>query len=142
MTKLNTTHDSLRQMEKEEDKVYIPESKKNPELIFDKNKGYFFLGGRSMPYNANDFYVPVFQEVDEYLKNPNDETKVVFKLDYLDSSSSQMILALIYKFRTLFDKKKNVKVEWHFMEDDYDILETGETYSELSGIDFEFISHM
>ena len=142
MTKLNTTHDSLRQMEKEEDKVYIPESKKNPELIFDKNKGYFFLGGRSMPYNANDFYVPVFQEVDEYLKNPNDETKVVFKLDYLDSSSSQLILALIYKFRTLFDKKKNVKVEWHFMEDDYDILETGETYSELSGIDFEFISHL
>jgi len=142
MTKLNTTHDSLRQMEKEEDRVYIPESKKNPELIFDKNKGYFFLGGRSMPYNANDFYVPVFQEVDEYLKNPNDETKVVFKLDYLDSSSSQMILALIYKFRTLFDKKKNVKVEWHFMEDDYDILETGETYSELSGIDFEFISHL
>ena len=142
MTKLNTTHDSLRQMEKEEDRIYIPESKKNPELIFDKRKGYFYLGGRSMPYNANDFYIPVFKEVDEYLKSPNDETKLVFKLEYLDSSSSQMVLALIYKFRTLFDKKKNLKVEWHYMEDDYDILEIGETYSELSGIDFELISNL
>ncbi|MGM0497780.1 MAG: SiaC family regulatory phosphoprotein, partial [Bacteroidota bacterium] len=62
--------------------------------------------------------------------------------DYLDSSSSQMILALIYKFKTIFDKSKNLKVEWHYMEDDYDILETGETYSELSGLDFEFISHI
>ncbi len=140
--KLNTTHDSLRQMEKEGDRIYIPESKKNPELIFDKKKGYFFLGGRSMPYNANDFYIPIFQEVDEYLKNPNNETKVVFKLDYLDSSSSQMILALIYKFKKLFDKQMNLEVEWHYMEDDYDILETGETYSELSGIDFEFIAQM
>ena len=142
MAKLNTTHDSLRQMEKERGRIYIPESKKNPELIFDKQQGYFFLGGRSMPYNANDFYIPVFKEVDEYLKTPNDETKVIFKLDYLDSSSSQLILALIYKFKQLFDKSKNLKVEWHFMEDDYDILETGETYSELSGIDFEFISHL
>jgi len=142
MAKLNTTHDSLRQMEKDSGNIYIPESKRNPELIFDKNKGYFYLGGRSMPDNANDFYLPVFEEVDEYLKNPNEETRVVFKLDYLDSSSSQLILALIYKLKTLVNNKKRIKIEWHYMEDDYDILETGETFSELSGIDFEFISHL
>ncbi len=142
MAKLKSTYDSLRQMEKDSGAIYLPESKRNPELMFDKNKGYFYLGGRSMPDNANDFYLPVFKEVDDYLKTPNEETRVVFNLDYLDSSSSQLVLALIYKFKTLFDNKKQLKVEWHYMEDDYDIFETGQTFSELSGIDFEFIRHI
>ena len=139
MARMDEPYGNLKQAEMDSERIYIPASKRNPELIFDKNNGYFYLGGRSLPDNANDFYLPVLQELDEYLKNPNDHTKVVFKLEYVDSSSSQLILALIYKLKKIFDKDKKLDVEWHYMEDDYDILETGKTYSELTEIDFDYI---
>jgi len=140
MARMDESYDYLKQAEVDSERIYIPASKRNPELIFDKKDGYFYLGGRSLPDNANDFYLPVLQELDEYLNHPNDHTKIVFKLEYVDSSSSQLILALIYKLKKIFDKDKKLEVEWHYMEDDYDILETGKTYSELTEIDFEYIS--
>ena len=130
------------QTELDSDKIYIPGSKRTPEVKFDKQEGYLSVSGRSLPDNANDFYLPVLKEVDNYLLNPQDTTRILFNLDYLDSSSSQLILALVYKLNKILDAHKELYIEWHYMEDDYDILETGKTYSELTGIDFDFIAHL
>jgi hypothetical protein len=52
-----------------------------------------------------------------------------------------MLLQIIRKFRELEDQNKKVTVEWHYLEDDEDILESGETFQDLTDIQFDFISY-
>ena len=40
------------------------------------------------------------------------------------------------------EKGYNLQIEWHYLEDDEDIMETGETYEELTGIEFDFVYHV
>jgi len=62
-------------------------------------------------------------------------------LEYVNSSSSQLILAILFKLKELVDKGHKLSVEWHYMNEDEDIYETGKSYSELSGIEFNYHEH-
>ena len=67
--------------------VIIEASFKTPEVIFDKANGIFQIRGRSICENAHEFYKPLYNWLIEYFENPNDETKLIFNFDYLNSSS-------------------------------------------------------
>jgi hypothetical protein len=62
-------------------------------------------------------------------------------MEYLDSASSRLILSVIQHFKKLVQRGLSVRIEWHYLEDDDDIFDTGKTYSELSGLDFKFVCH-
>ena len=119
----------------------IEGTNRTPKIILDLNKGDFYFSGCSMPENVNEFYSPILGYFDQYLEKPSKQSRVIFNLEYINSSSSQMLLAVLYKLRRLIDQSYSVKVEWHYMEDDDDIYETGKTFSELSEIAFEFYQH-
>ena len=104
----------------------------------DGSKGLISIKGVSMPANVNQFYSPLLERLDQYMANPKEDTRVVFDLEYVNSSSSQMILAILFKLKTLVDKGNNLKIDWHYVVEDEDIYETGKSYSELSGITFNF----
>jgi len=94
-----------------------------------------------MPENVNQFYASVLKALDQYIQQPADKTQVIFSLEYINSSSSQLLLALLYKIRDLVDEGHHVSIEWHYMVDDEDIYDTGKSYSELSGLTFNFYEH-
>jgi hypothetical protein len=52
-----------------------------------------------------------------------------------------MILKLLEKFRDIHRQGYDFEVHWHFMEDDEDMIEAGEDYSENIKIPFKFIGH-
>lgn len=116
----------------------VPPTKRTPHVYFDLDDGILKLTGRSLPQYANDFYFPLMRQIDEYISKPANPTKLIFDLEYIDSSSSQFILAIIYRMKKVKAAKKELQVIWNYMEDDQDILEVGETYAELSGLDFIF----
>ena len=122
-------------------KLDIAATPRSPEIKLDPEAGVFSIKGTSMPENVNQFYASVMKALDQYIQHPADKTQVIFSLEYINSSSSQLLLALLYKIRDLVDEGHHVTIEWHYMVDDEDIYDTGKSYSELSGLTFNFYEH-
>src|SRR6478609_10198659 len=113
--------------------LHLEGTEETPCVTLDKTKGIFEISGRSLPENAPSFYKPVLHWIDAYASNPNPSTEVIFKLEYFNTASSKVILDLL----TALEKIKNAKVQWYFNEDDEDMEEAGEDFSQLVKIPFD-----
>lgn len=105
-----------------------------PKILLDKSNGIFEISGRSLPEDSAEFYQPIIQWLDDYSAAPNATTEFVFKLEYFNTASSKLILDILSKLEEI----PGIKVSWYFHEDDEDMEEAGEEFSELVDIEFEF----
>src|SRR6056297_2509149 len=112
--------------------VNIEASSETPEVILNKNEGEIKFSGRSMPEDAKSFYLPLIEWIEKYAESPAPGTHVVFEYEYFNTASSKMIMEIIEEVKKIGDKDKQLKVEWHYLEDDDDMLEAGEDYEEMT----------
>ncbi len=112
-----------------------------PTIILDKDKGVFLIRGRSFPDDAYAVFHPAIEWMEEYAKNPNQETVFVFRLYYYNSSTAKALLEILNILQQLHDDGYKVKVQWVYHEDDEVILEQGEDYASIFDLEFEFIPY-
>lgn len=105
-----------------------------PKIILDKKNGIMEISGRSLPEDSTDFYKPVLDWIEEYAHDPNPTTTFVFRLEYFNTASSKLILDVLYALEDI----KGIKVQWYFHDEDEDMEEAGQEFSELVEIPFEF----
>lgn len=117
--------------------LHLEGTEETPSIILDKSNGIMEISGRSLPEDSTEFYKPVLDWIERYAEDPNISTTFVFKLEYFNTASSKLILDVLYALEDI----KGLKVEWHFHEDDEDMEEAGEEFSELVEIPFEFIPY-
>jgi len=108
-----------------------------PRIVLDKKKGLMEISGRSLPEDSTEFYKPVLDWIEQYAKDPNDSTSFVFKLEYFNTASSKVILDILYALEDI----RGIKVMWYFNEEDEDMEEAGQEFSELVEIPFEFVAY-
>ena len=77
------------------DPLIIEPTDESPEVILDKENGRFEFGGKSLPEDVKEFYSPILIWLENYVKDPNDETHVKFKFDYFNSASAKQILDIL-----------------------------------------------
>jgi len=123
------------------DAIKLKGTEDTPAVTFDAGANIFELSGKSMPENVAAFYSPILAWIEEYGKKPNAETVVSFKLEYFNTASSKMIMDIMSKFEDICNNGANVKMKWHYLEVDEDMLEAGEGYSEIVDVPFEMISY-
>lgn len=116
----------------------IEGTEQTPKVILDKENNKFEISGSSFPTKTKEFYARIHAWIDNYVKEPNDKTEFVFKLDYYDTSSSKMIYELLIKLDKLLDADCEAKVNWLYAEDDVDMREDGEDYSSIVKVPFVF----
>jgi len=119
---------------------YSEKTQSTPEVKLDKENGEMEFSGRSLPENVKEFYNPIIEWIDNYLKEPQSSTKVIFNFEYFNTASSKMILDIIEKLSEL-NNNSDLKVDWYYIEEDDDMLEAGEDYSDITEIPFNFISY-
>ncbi|MBI1769911.1 MAG: DUF1987 domain-containing protein [Bacteroidetes bacterium] len=105
-----------------------------PNIILDKKNGIFEISGRSLPEDSAEFYRPVIEWINGYAKEANPATEFVFKLEYFNTASSKLILDVL----SALEEIKSMKILWYFHDDDEDMEEAGQEFSELVEIPFEF----
>ena len=137
------TKEILKEVEeaKDKEKVFIKGSVETPEVILNKHDGEIKFSGRSMPEDAKGFYIPLKEWISEYAQNPAPGTRVVFAYEYFNTASSKMVMELIEEVKKIGEKDQQLIVEWHYLEDDDDMLEAGEDYEEMTGIEFHYLSY-
>ena len=111
---------------------------KTPTIKADADSGIIEIRGRSNPENAPDFYKPLLNWTDEYVKVPAAQTEVIIALEHFNTSSSKVILNMLRRLEVIPGSAKNVVVNWHYEADDEDERETGEYYAKLTNLSFKF----
>jgi len=119
--------------------LIIPAKIDSPAVNLDKEKQLFEIKGKSLPENVNIFYQPIIDWFTEYFKNPNEETVLHFKLDYLNTASSKALLSLFLVVEEAIKNGKKAQVKWYYEEDDEDMKDIGEEYANIIQIPFEII---
>ena len=120
--------------------LHIKGTIKSPTLEFDFDNGVLAISGRSHPEHAINIYEPALQWLDEYSKNPKPLTIVNVSLEYFNTSSSKVIFDIFRRLEKLHAAGNKVLVKWHYEEDDDDLREEGEMFSELVKVPIELVS--
>ena len=108
-----------------------------PSVDLNPETGIFVFKGRSTPENSVEYYDPIFKWLDKYVQNPLPKTIVNLHFEYFNTSSSKCILDVLKKFVKLHNAGNEVKIQWFYEEEDDDMKEAGEDYSDILDIPFE-----
>lgn len=110
---------------------YLEATPKTPELSFNYKDSTFLISGRSIPENSIEFYKPLLDWLDDYLSNPNQETRLQVKLEYFNTSSSKCLVEIFRKLERIHEKSSKVSIDWYYDEEDEDMQESGEDFREI-----------
>ena len=119
----------------------IEATSKTPEILFDATNEVFEIKGKSIPGDAEQFFSPITSWIEDYVSKPNHSTLFKIDLEYFNISSSKRILNILYKLHELVEKGLNIIIEWHYNEDEEDMLEVGEDYEFMVRIPFKYVKH-
>jgi hypothetical protein len=119
--------------------IRIKSTEITPTIILDKESGVFVIKGKCLPEDVKSFFTPIIQWFDQYICDPNDETKFVIDFDYFNTASSKMILVILSKLRDIQKAGKQVEVTWKYPQYDIELAEAGEEFSDLLNLPFIFI---
>ena len=101
--------------------------------------GVIEIKGRSIPEDSHDFYAPIVHLIQEYLKDPHENTVLQFHLQYINSGSKKYITNILFTFDNFYSRGKDVTVLWYYDYDDESILELGNDFQTMVKIPFRMI---
>lgn len=112
-----------------------------PKVLLDPENDIFEISGRSLPEDVVSFYQPVIDWLEDYKDALNDYTEFVFKYIYFNTATSKLVQDILIKLEEIHEGGGHVQVIWFYEEDDEDMLDLGEEFSENVNIPFEIISY-
>ena len=120
------------------DALFIKATEETPEICFDKEKPEFRVTGKSYMEDASTYYTRVINWLEEYSKSPNKQTTFLFELEYVNTASSKIVHDILEALEKISLEGHDVTVEWHYYEEDEDMLELGQEYEEIYDLPFTF----
>ncbi len=113
--------------------IRIAATENTPEIILQPS-GRITISGRSMCKNAAVFYKQMESWIDVYLKDPADITQVDIWLEYFDKINYSAFISVLRKIKSVNKESKQFIINWHYEEDDDDIMAQGENISSVLNI--------
>lgn len=107
-----------------------------PMVHFNSNEGTISFQGRSLLEFAEDIFEPMNNWLEEYLKNPREETTINIALEYFNSSTAKALVRFLFIAKSMIGKSK-LTINYYF--DDENVLEYGKDFSEVLDIPFNYI---
>lgn len=102
-----------------------------PSLDFIEDEGIIKIWGRSIANEPKDFWIPLKEKLEVYLKEPRD-ISISFDLEYFNTPSAKLILDIFKLLREgLKITKRKLMVTWFY--DDEELQEAGEDYESMVG---------
>ncbi len=123
-------------------KLITKPTKCTPEIFFDPEKGVFNIFGDSYPENAYEFYNPVINWIDNFVKQKNQvDIELSIKIQYFDTSSSKCLSVILEKLEAYYKQGNKVNVNWLYNideEDNYSLQNVEELFIGLN-LPYRFI---
>ncbi|MFP4060347.1 MAG: DUF1987 domain-containing protein [Bacteroidota bacterium] len=121
--------------------IKIAGTEDTPNVILDPENEIYEISGRSLPEDVTSFYNPILEWLDGYAGSPKSKTVFSFKLTYFNTASSKLLLDILMKLEEMHEAGNEILVKWYYPEDDEDMQEAGEEYSDIVDLPFEQVSY-
>ncbi len=118
--------------------LFIRKTHLSPEIKFDPRKGRLSISGMSSPDNSMAVYQPLIKILNA-IKATRGGIKADFKLSMFNTSSAKCIFDILKRLKALEDQGLRIVINWHYEEEDEDMLECGEDFQDLLDGQFNFI---
>ncbi len=120
--------------------LFIKETPTTPEVTFKVENGIFEIKGVSIPEDTEDFYNPLLEHIEQFLKEQHPEKVVLaLKLIYVNTSTSGMIGKIIKLIENTATPEQEIIVQWFYETEDEDMKDLGEDFHSFSTLKFEMI---
>jgi hypothetical protein len=119
--------------------LILEKSYGTPKVKLLSKQGALKIEGRSIPENPSVFFEPIMDWLNEYFKNPAEQTVFDFKLDYINSGSSKSILAILKLLKEYSETGNKIIINWHYEEDDESIRDLGKHYKSILKMPFNLV---
>ena len=118
--------------------LQIPDTKTTP--LVDIQKGKIILKGRSIPEDSADFYNPVLDACNEYIKSPVKHTDILIHLDYVNSGSKKLLTNMLTILEKSYLEGNSYSINWNYDEDDEAMHDLGNDLKSIIKIPLILIS--
>lgn len=122
------------------DKIIVEGTPKTPSIQADPANGQIKIKGRSNPENSAEFYQPLIDWLDIYVKDFFGGASLTIDLEHFNTSTSKCIMDVLKRLRKINGPNRKVDITWYYEEDDEEMLEAAETYESMTGMEFKKIS--
>lgn len=119
--------------------IDIKPEKSVPRVYLNAEKKELSIEGRSYMENPQVFYEPIIIWMKKYLSGLNEDSNLILKIDYLNTSSTKMIMDILDIWEKSYKEGKKLSINWYYDPNNDFGLETGEEYKEDYSIPFELI---
>ena len=110
-----------------------------PLVDFDSESGLLLLRGVSMPEDMGRFYTPLLNWMRRYIETPAATTIFRIEFSYFNTATSKVLLELFALCERLHESKHEVRIEWCYIPDDFDMIEAGDNYQMLLRVPFQLV---
>lgn len=113
------------------EKILIEATARTPKFDFDPAQRTLVLSGESYPEDPTKFFAEPMAQVYEFLKEKHDgQVRFSFQMTYFNSSSAKVLMNLFSALEDCASAGNEVLIEWHHADDDDNMRELGEEFSE------------
>ena len=121
------------------EKIFIEPTRVTPLINFDPAEGILEIKGRSSPENSIQFYQSLMDALDDYALSGENALTANIAFEYFNTSSSKCLFDVFKKMAKIIENGKDLTINWFYEEDDEDMMEAGEDYSDLLDLQFNFL---
>jgi len=121
------------------DNFFIEATNYSPQVKMDATNGIVSIVGKSYPENTFEFYKPVIDWLENYLKNIKRDITINMEIIYFNSSSSKLFFDMFDLFE-IHKNDINITINWIYDKENDTALEAGEEFMEdFEELDFNLI---
>jgi hypothetical protein len=91
-----------------------------PTVDFNERTGVCSISGESYLEDTIEFYQPLFDWIDNFMKNNNKKIIFNISLTYYNTSSSKCLVDILTKLKAYKDSGNDVEVNWYYDADSED----------------------
>ncbi|MFO7938535.1 MAG: DUF1987 domain-containing protein [Bacteroidales bacterium] len=117
-------------------------TKTTPAIRINTAESLFEMEGVSRPEDVRSFYGETIQALKMALlehKVQSNPFVLSFKMYYFNSSSAKFIADMMIVAKEAHEKGIPCEFRWYYHQDDEDMLEVGEDFCEMAGVEFHYI---
>ena len=122
------------------EQLNIPAGRNTPAIKYEPAHAWFRVVGSSIPENASSFYAPVVAWLRTHINELPDGCAFEFSMPYFNSSSLKAVYLMLAEIKRAMDHGKRFTLTWYVEDDDDFMLEAGQTYSEMLGMDLTIVA--
>lgn len=115
-------------------------TRNTPNILHDLSSNSILFEGDCTPEDAVHFFDSFIPELLELISSEKVQ-KLVFELNYYNSSSSKCLLDFFLKLSKSASIKESLIIEWKHDKDDFELREAGENFKSITNLNYVFIEY-